>query len=225
MKDIKKVVWGAVLLAAGVILVLNAIGVTDIDVFFPGWWTLFIIIPCGVGLFTRGDKTGSAIGLGIGVMLMLSCLDIIDFSLVWKIGIPLAIIVIAIKMIVNGAGKEKKEDKDGVIIVTGGDSNGTAIFGGKDVNYDGQVFEGGEFTAIFGGVECDLRGAIIEKDCTIKATAIFGGVDIMMPKGVNVKVNSTNIFGGTDDECDRTPDAPITVNVEAVSIFGGVDLT
>ena len=92
------------------------------------------------------------------------------------------------------------------------------------MNFDGQVFDGAELTAIFGGVECDLSRAIIEKDCKINATAIFGGVDIIVPRGVNVKVSSTNIFGGTSDECDKTPDAPVTIYIEAVSVFGGVDI-
>lgn len=224
MKDMKKVVWGAVLLAVGVIFALNALNITDIDVWFPGWWTLFIIIPCGVGIFTDRDKTGNIIGLGIGIALLLCAQNILDFSLVWKLALPAIIIVFAIKMIVRGVGKKKDSN---VIIVTsenGEIPSGTAIFGGKDMNFDGQVFDGCELTAIFGGVECDLGGAIIEKNCTIRATSIFGGIDIIMPKGVNVKVSSTNIFGGTDDECEKNPDSPVTVYVEAVSIFGGVDL-
>ena len=224
MKDMKKVIWGAVLLAVGVILALNALDITDIDVWFPGWWTLFIIIPCGVGIFTDRDKKGNLIGLAIGVVLLLCAQSIIDFSLVWKLALPAVIIIFAIKMIVRGASKKKDGD---VIIVTpenGELPSGTAIFGGKDMNFDGQLFDGCELTAIFGGVECDLSGAIVEKDCTIRATSIFGGIDITMPKGVNVKVSSTNIFGGTDDDCVKNPDSPVTVYVEAVSIFGGVDL-
>ena len=205
----------------GVIFALNAIGVTNIDVWFPGWWTLFIIIPCGVGLITERDKTGNIIGLLVGVCLLLWQLDIADFSLLWKLLVPAIIIVVAVKMIIGGFGR-KEQGKTVVVSVDG--PSGTAIFGGKDMNFDGQSFDGCELTAIFGGVDCDLRGAIIEKDCTIKATAIFGGVEIFMPKGVNVKVNSTNIFGGTDDECERTADATVTVYVETVSIFGGVDL-
>lgn len=225
MKDFKKILWGAVLLAAGVVLALNALDITNIDIFFPGWWTLFIIIPSLVGVFTDHDKTGSIIGLLIGVGFLLSALNVLDFSYVWKFAIVAVLVVIGIKLIVGGSKKKENfESEDSGIHIVKGDSAATAIFGGKDLSYDGQVFEGGEFTAIFGGVECDLRGAIIEKDCKINATAIFGGVDILLPKNVNVKVSSTNIFGGTGDESERPVDATVTVYVEAVSIFGGVDL-
>lgn len=224
MKDIKKLIWGVILLAVGVIIALNAFGVTDINLWFPGWWTLFIIVPSVVGIFTERDKWGGFIGLLIGVVLLAWQLFELDFSFVWKLLLPAIIIVIAVKLIVAGFRNKKDDNVVVNINIDGEISAGTAIFGGKDMNFDGQVFDGAELTAIFGGVECDLRGAIIEHDCTIRATSIFGGIDILMPKGVNVKVNSTNIFGGTSDECEKNSYAPVTVYVEAVSIFGGVDL-
>lgn len=69
--------------------------------------------------------------------------------------------------------------------------SGFATFSGCDLNYDNSVFEGAELTAVFGGVECNLKNAIIDKDCAICASAICGGIDILVPDNVNVKVNST----------------------------------
>ena len=224
MKDMKKVIWGAVLLAAGVIIALNALGVTDIDIWFPGWWTLFIIIPCGVGVFTERDKTGNLIGLGIGVVLLLCAQSILDFSIVWKLALPAVLIILAIKMIIGGVG-DKREEK--IIInasVNGEIPSGTAIFSGYDMNFDGQIFEGTELTAIFGGVECDLSGAIIEKDCVIRTTAIFGGIDIILPKNVNVKVKSTSVFGGVDDNTTDNVDGAPTVYVTGACVFGGIEV-
>lgn len=51
MKKISNVIWGVVLIAVGVLFALNALSITHIDMFFDGWWTLFIIVPCTVGLF------------------------------------------------------------------------------------------------------------------------------------------------------------------------------
>ena len=223
MRDIKKIVIGAVILAAGVLFALNALNVTDIDIFFPGWWTLFIIIPSGIGLITDKDKTGSAIGLAVGVVLLLWQLDIVNLSLVWELIVVAILVAVGIKLIVGGTKKSNSGDGATVNISVDAPS-GCAIFGGKEMNFDGQVFEGTELTAVFGGVECDLSGAIIKNDCKIKTTAIFGGVDIILPKGVNVSVSSTSIFGGTDDAYVREPASEVTVYIETVSVFGGVDL-
>ena len=53
MKNISSVIWGIVLIVAGALFGLNALNITNIDIFFDGWWTLFIIVPCAVGLFTE----------------------------------------------------------------------------------------------------------------------------------------------------------------------------
>ncbi len=224
MKNMTKVIWGVVLLVVGIIFGLNALGVTNIDVWFPGWWTLFIIIPCLVGLFTERDKTGNAIGLTVGVALLLSQLDIIELSIVWKLIVPVILIVVAVKMIIRGLGKNdaeriiEKARKDGDI------PSGFAAFSGTNMNFDAQVFEGAELNAIFGGVECDLRGAVIEKDCAIKLSAIFGGVDIFVPDNVNVKVDTVSIFGGVSDKTVRNPDAKATIYISGFCLFGGADI-
>ncbi|MFT3950996.1 MAG: hypothetical protein QM689_03465 [Oscillospiraceae bacterium] len=54
--------------------------------------------------------------------------------------------------------------------------------------------------AIFGGVDLDLRGAIIDRDCKIDVTNIFGGTDIQLPPNVRLILNDTPILGGTVSE-------------------------
>ena len=53
MKKMSGILWGIAITAVGVILALNAIGLTDINIFFHGWWTLFIIVPSFIGLVTE----------------------------------------------------------------------------------------------------------------------------------------------------------------------------
>ena len=68
-----------------------------------------------------------------------------------------------------------------------------------------------------------MRHAVIEKDCAIRAFAIFGGVDLLVPENVNVKVDSISIFGGTDNKSQSNPEAP-TLYVNTTCMFGGVDI-
>lgn len=42
---------------------------------------LFIIIPCFIGIIKHESKTGSIIGLIIGIMLLLDVRDVIDTDL------------------------------------------------------------------------------------------------------------------------------------------------
>ncbi len=224
MRNSKKIIFGVVLLIAGVIFALNALEITNIDILFPGWWTLFIIIPCAVGLFTERDKTGNIIGLLIGVFLLLSQLNVIDISYLWKLGAPLIVIIIAIKLIVGGFRKKERNIHIKINASAEDIPDGTVIFGSKKLNYKDQVFVGGEYTSVFGGIDLDLSGAIIEHNCHIDATSVFGGIDIILPQNVNLLVNATGIFGGVDNMYVSDPDATVTVSIDATGVFGGVDI-
>lgn len=63
MGNFSKILWGIALIALGVVIGLNALDITHINLLFRGWWTLFIIIPCLIGLFDDKSegKTGNII--------------------------------------------------------------------------------------------------------------------------------------------------------------------
>ncbi len=224
MKKANSVLWGIVLIAAGVIWALNEFNITNIDVFFDGWWTLFIIVPCVSGLFTEREKTGNIVGIVIGVILLLCCQDVLSFSILWKLLVPAIIVIIGLKMVFTGLfGNKANEIMKKLRLEGKKPKAGCATFSGCNLNYDGEVFEGAELTATFGGVKCDLRKAIIEKDCAIQVSAIFGGIDILVPDHINVKVSSNSIFGGMSNKTVVHRNAP-TIYVSGVCMFGGVEI-
>lgn len=226
MKNFRRIFWGIVLIALGVIFGINALGIADINVFFRGWWTLFIIIPCAVGIFTSADKIGNAVGFIFGVLLLLCVRDVLSFGVLLKLIIPVAVVIFGVKLILGGIFGNKNADAYKRIAQSSQTKkNCTATFAGADINFDNEVFENAELNAIFGGVTCDLRRAIIEKDCVISATAVFGGIDIFVPENINVAVNSTAIFGGTDAKDHRNTDDDVpTLYVNSTCLFGGVDI-
>ena len=96
MKKFGSLLWGLVFIAVGIIVGLNSLKVTNIDLFFNGWWTLFIIVPCFIGLFTDNDKTGDTVGIAVGVILLLCCQDILNFDILWKLLLPIILIIIGL---------------------------------------------------------------------------------------------------------------------------------
>ena len=214
----------------GIILIImeeTHCGITHIDIFFDGWWTLFIIIPCFIGLFKDDEKTGSIIGILVGVALLLACQDVIDFDLIWKLALPVILVIIGISLVfkdifnskLNGKIKELNKNNEK-------NNGGCAIFSGQDLNFEGEKFKGTSLTAIFGGIKCDLRKAIIEDDIVINTTSIFGGVEIFVPDDVKVKVKSTSIFGGVDDKKENKIEKEEfhTIYINAICVFGGADI-
>ncbi len=228
MKKSKAIIWGSVLIIAGLCWALSSLGLIELNIFFEGWWTLFIIVPCGISLFTSHDKLSAGIGVAVGVLLLLSVRDVIKWDTIVKLVVPAIIVLIGIKLIAN-AFSEKKTEKIEESLKKNADNleNVFCIFTGEEVKCDGKVFRGAELNAIFGGIDYDLRGAIIEPDCAIKATAIFGGIDIIVPENVKVRVKSTGIFGGTSNKARRPDDGAenvVTLYVSSLALFGGVDI-
>ena len=98
MNKISNILWGVVFIVGGVIFGLNALNITEINIFFDGWWTLFIIVPCFIGLFKDEDKSSNLIGLIIGVCLLLGCIDILKFDLIWKLMVPTILVMIGLSL-------------------------------------------------------------------------------------------------------------------------------
>ena len=226
MKKFGNILWGIVLIIVGLIIGGNALGITNINIFFDGWWTLFIIVPTFIGLFKENEKTGNLIGLLIGIALLLGCQNILEFDLIWKLAFPVILVIIGLSMIfkdalggkVNGEIKklnEKRNEKNSYY----------AAFGGQNVNFDDEKFTGADLTAVFGGVECDIRNAIIESDVVINASSIFGGIDIYVPSNVKVKIKSMPIFGGVENKAKTKADENChTIYIKGTAIFGGVEI-
>lgn len=224
MKKSSSILWGIVLIAVGVLIALYALDLIKIDIFFDGWWTLFIIVPCGIGLISQREKTGNLIGVAIGVFLLLCCQDVLSFSMLRKILIPAIIMIIGLKLVFSGLFGNKSSQIIKKLRSEGkAPKVGCATFSGSNINYDGEVFEGAELTAVFGGIECDLRNAVIDRDCVIEVSAIFGGIDIYVPNNINVTVNTTGIFGGVSNKAPMHPNAP-TLYISGNCMFGGVEI-
>ena len=230
MKTTRRILWGVILIALGILWILDLCSVITFELFFDGWWTLFIIVPCLIGLITEHDKLGNLFGLCVGVGLLLACQDIIAFDLLWKLLIPLIVILIGVRMIFKDVftrkAREAKAKAEEKIHAAGGEvKEYCATFSTLDVDFDGQTFYGVELTAVFGGVKCDLRNAVIVDDAVVSISSVFGGIEILLPDNVNVRISSTSVFGGIDNKhpTGASEIAP-TVHVSGSCVFGGAEI-
>ncbi len=226
MKKVSDIMWGLILIIIGVILGGNALDIFNINLFFEGWWTLFIIVPTFIGLVTEKDKTGNIIGLVIGLFLLLACRGLFDFKLIWKLIFPLIFVIIGLSLIFkNNINKEVNEKIKKLNENLSSNDGYTATFSGQNLNFDGEEFKGSNLNAIFGGIKLDLRKAIVNEDIVINASSIFGGIDIYIPDNCKVKIKSNSIFGGVSNnkKCN-VDDNSYTIYINASCMFGGVEI-
>lgn len=108
------------------------------------------------------------------------------------------------------------------------DDNGdfvVGIFGGGERSGRWRVKRKTTAICVFGGYDLDMTDAVFEgREVVVRAFAIFGGVDITVPDGVQVRNQGVGIFGGFGGwggGGDIDPNAP-TVVLKGLALFGGV---
>jgi len=104
--------------------------------------------------------------------------------------------------------------------------NLVAIFSGAERKGRWLVEPQTNVVAVFGGVELDLRQAVLsQREITINIVAIFGGVSVTVPPGVRVSNSLVAILGGCSlpPEDATDPEAPL-VRLTGFAMFGGIDV-
>lgn len=221
MKKLFGIVVGALLIAFGVIYALNVFEVADIEFSLDGWWTLFIILPCLNGLISGGNRLGSFAGLCVGVLLLLAARDVFSFDIVWKLVVPIIVVLIGIKFITKSVGSPEKAARKS----DGGDEI-MAVFTSQNADYTGHEVKTAKIGAIFGGIDCNMKNANITDGCTIDLICVFGGGDILLPDDAIVKNNSFCLFGGISDKrvLNYSAGECKTVIINGFCMFGGADI-
>jgi hypothetical protein len=82
--------------------------------------------------------------------------------------------------------------------------------------------------AVFGGAELDYREAVLPgPEIVLDATAVLGGVEIIVPPEMRVVDNGTAILGGreiTGDPAEALgPDSPL-LRIEGICVLGGIEV-
>jgi predicted membrane protein len=216
---------GIVILIIGLIFLLNNIGILDIG--FGSIWLPLLLIVIGLWQVIGGAHRrtfGPILLISLGLLWLLNNLGILEWSVLW----PLLLILIGawflIKKTIHFPFKGKNISRDEI--------NLFALFGGSETKVESQNFRGGNATAVFGGIDVDLREAgLAEGDppqAEIVLTAIFGGAEVRVPENWSVIIKGTPILGGIEDARKRsTPkssEVPPTLLVRAFVMFGGIEV-
>lgn len=222
MNKKSNMIWGVVFIAIGLIIALTQLNILKFN--FDGWWTLIIIIPALLSMSRDGINTGNSIWLIIGVLLLLGAQNIISWDIMWKLFIPAIFVIIGIGMIINNNNSCKIKDIDQKDITEYG-----AVFGGQEIKVTDE-FKGANIDAIFGEAEIDLSNSIINQNVLIKASSVFGGIKLILPNNVNVKISNIPLFGGVSNKYYKKQvvadpnQVTYTIYLNSVCMFGGIEI-
>lgn len=216
-------VVGIGILFLGTVLMLENFGIRGAHYL----WRLWPLIIVALGIIklrnAKGSRTGAYMLLAIGSALSLSTIFGIDLGSLLG---PLFVMGIGIFIMLHALKKHRqsppslKESEDFI--------KGMALFSSYRHRHPRSPFKGGELTAIFGGTEVDLRDAqITSQSVRLDCFIMFGGGEIRVPEGWDVRVSATAIFGGIDNKSIPLPNGaqgkPV-LSVTGMVLFGGMEI-
>ena len=234
------IVIGALIVAVGLMILLDNMGIVRFHDVWRYWPVLLIVF--GVSRILESRAAAGYIWGGVltlaGALLLLDNLDIVvfDFNLVW----PLLIIAFGLSMLLRSMDRKRylasATGAPGVAGATGTgpidescSCNAYAVFGGSKRKVNTPDFRGGDAIAVFGGVEFDLRGAGMTVDqAVIDVNVVCGGLEVRVPDGWTITNRAVTIFGGVEDKTaqsklEPTAKSPHLVITGSV-VFGGISL-
>ncbi|MFN8639978.1 MAG: DUF5668 domain-containing protein [Dehalococcoidia bacterium] len=213
-----RMVFGALLVTLGTLLLFDQLGRIDAGYVISRWWPV-IIIALGLGAMFEGRRAslGPAVVVAVGVLLLLGQLEIVPGG-VWRYVWPLLLIAAGLQLVLRRTALPAGQPDEVV--------NASAFFSGNEVLSTSQSFRGATLTAAFGGVTLDLRqAALAPEGATVSLVAAFGGAELIVPRGWRVQVNGTPILGGIGNKTEppTDPQSPL-LRVDATAFLGGAEI-
>jgi len=192
---------GAIIVLIGGLLLLGTTGAYDVGALWRYVPSLFVLL--GVwALYRSGlqNVTGPVILIVVAGTIQLLALDLVTGDVIARWW-PLLVVLFGLSVLL-GRWRQRRRIPD----VSTDDFDLIGIFGGTERRVTSGSFHGGTATALFGGVDVDLRDATItDPPAVVTVTAIFGGVEITAPEEWVVEVDAIPVFGGVEDERPRRP--------------------
>jgi hypothetical protein len=215
-----RAVVGSILVGVGAVFLLDAAGALEAGPTLARWWPAAVVL-LGAFQIASERRVGPVSGILLtgGLLLLGATTGVfgsVDWGLVWP-----AILILAGAGLLFGWGRRRMGavDQD--------EMSGTAVLSSVRLATRSSGFRRAAVTAVLGGLTLDLtRATPVPGGASVSATAVFGGIDVLVPEGWAVTIRGIPLFGGWDDTTARTPVGPDVprVDIQALVVFGGLEV-
>ena len=188
---------GLAIVALGGILLLRNLGIITFDNWHLFWGTFWagVFLLAGLSVLIGARKPAAWIwGLllvAIGASIGLNTYNVISIS-VWELFWPAMLIagglMLALSIGPRGSWRSKK------LVTDGSNTELVAIFYGEESRLTVD-YPGGSVTAIFGGIDLDLRQAKITDGAVIDIFTLCGSASVRLPDDVTAENQVRGILG------------------------------
>lgn len=209
-----RLVIGLTIMLAGFVLALDSLGLVDAGVVLR-FWPLALIAVGVAKWLSPARSSGALVWIVAGIGFLLVSLDRMSFGGVW------ALVIFFVGA--NIAWRALRPPARAADAATGVDI--VQFMGGTKTNVTNE-FNGGQAMVVMGGVEIDLRHALVSDGGTvaIDTFAFWGGIVIRVPEDWDVVSRGSAFLGGFVNSTRSSPGATRRLVVTGTAIMGGVEV-
>jgi len=224
---IKSIVFGLTVIAAGVLLIYNNMGLLDPEVksiIFS--WQMLLLAAGFINIFGKSSRLFGIILMAVGAFFILPKFMMLPDNFTATFW-PLLVVIAGLLIVFFSVTKLKKighvqQSKSDEII------DDVLVFSGTERILTTESFKGGKSVNVFGGSSYNMsRCKLSEGTHVLEVICVFGGTKIMVPSNWNVKVEVSSVLGGFEDKRTFGTDPINTDNtliIKGVAVFGGGEI-
>jgi len=214
-------IFGALVVLLGVLLLLDTTGLFETDSLLTYVPSLFVLVAVYAVVASEFRNVAGpvvvALVAGGAQLVALGVVEFADLAPLW----PVFVIVFGLSVVLA-------RYRASVHTVPEEYVSALAFFGGNEKRSTATSFAGADLTAVFGGTELDLRDArITDRPAQVSATALFGGVDVVVPRDWNVRIDAIPVFGAAEDDRPHRDEEHDEVDLVVTGFvaFGGISVS
>jgi len=213
--------FGAILILAGSLFLLDNLGIAPTREIMRHGWPLILIAIGGFRLIeaesTEG-RIGAVLWLFFGFTFLLAGFGYLRFN-VWELIWPVALITFGVLMVM------KSRYGAGIPAETPSRIGSMAFMGGVERKIKSGEFEGGELTAVMGGCKVDLRPSDIKgATAVLKVFVMMGGIELFVPEGWKVLSKVIPVMGGFVDHTNPSAPHSKELLIDGFVLMGGIEV-
>ena len=210
-----RLVLGVTVMAAGVFLALDNLGLVDSGLFFRYWPLAFVALGILKLTTSSPQHSGGVFWIVVGVALLAFTTGHMNFQRLWALLLVFIGGSIAWRALRPRPPRSQASSVVDLMAMLGGS---------KAVNSSGD-FRGGQALAVMGGCEVDLRKATIgEEEAVLDVFAFWGGVVIQVPEEWEVENRVNAFLGAVENKTRPAPGGTQRLVLTGTVLMGGAEV-
>ena len=216
--------WPLVIIAVGVVFLLDHLEILDSGYAISTFWPLTLVV---AGLSSLLSRHRPGVWFGLILISLGAIFQLQQFSLlppdIWGLLWPLLIIFVGVSLLL----RRRNGKTPGGQAIVDDDLDVSSVFADTRRQVTSRQFRGGKISAAFSKVTVDFTAAGLEGDSAgVEASVVFGEIVLIVPPEWQVVTRGSPVAGSIEDRhrAPETPEGAPTLHVKASPVFAHIEI-